>query len=96
MKYTPITVYGFTISEETQEAALKAFIERIRKEAAQPPSTLQAELERRGVPNDKGQAYRGTDRLIQKARKAKLIEHNRSLGGWILGDASVSAGEQNA
>jgi hypothetical protein len=84
MNFAVMTVFGHDISKEVQREALESFIETIRVRGCQPPAALQHRLESLGVPDDKSQAYRGADRLLQKARRAELIVAVRGKG-WGLG-----------
>lgn len=88
MKFNVINVFGFAISAEVQEAALREFLDAMVG-GAKPYDVLQEALERRGVPNNRSEAFRGADRLLQKARKANVIAYSKDEGGWIAGKESL-------
>ncbi|MEW5425224.1 hypothetical protein [Amorphus sp. 3PC139-8] len=84
MKYRPLSVAGYEISEEVQRSAMDGFFAEIRNGKAASSMRLQELLVCLGVPDDRNQAYRGADRLLQRARKAGLLEWNRAAGGWVI------------
>jgi|JRYH01.1.fsa_nt_gb hypothetical protein len=85
MNYRTMKVEGHEVSDAVQRLVVPAFVEKIRAEGAQDFKAMKQLLIEQGTPADP--AYRAADRLIQKMRKAQVIEWCPGLG-WIIGDAS--------
>lgn len=88
MQFKDMMVYSSLVSADVQTKAFEQFLKKIENNGPQTLLTLEALLNNLGVSwvrnygNPTSVAHRAADRLLQKARKAKIIVFTK--GAWHI------------